>query len=115
MEYVEFSELNGQAIKEIVVDDDVVRFVTDTATYRMLHRQDCCEHVYLESTDGDVGELQGAKVIDAYEATSERTYGGESETWTFYRLVTDKGTRVFRWIGSSNGYYSETVDFVKDD
>ncbi len=107
----------------------------------LYHSRDCCETVLLEDICGDIDWLIGSPVLHASDvstkslgesalpyllATSPELYAtavaavligqeltstDESCTWTFYRLSTIKGTVVLRWYGTSNGYYSETVDF----
>lgn len=86
------------------------------------HEQDCCESVALEDFDCDFETNKSLlmvtdrpEVITAYEESSNKRSDDpddwdESKTWTFYRINTTKGSIVMRWLGKSNGYYSEQVD-----
>ncbi|MAF06142.1 hypothetical protein [Herbaspirillum sp.] len=79
----------------------------------MYHDQDCCESVTLEDIDGELDYLVGSPILEAEEAwrdASDQAGLGDSETWTYYKLGTAKGSVSLRWVGSSNGYYSESVD-----
>ena len=85
------------------------------------HEQECCESVWLEDGDGLASEVDiftncdwcefevvekgngdGVQQLDKYD---------DSYTWTFYKFRTNKGYDTIRWYGTSNGYYSERVDF----
>ena len=112
-------ELNGKVIKEIIgleqYSDEVVIKTECGRSYMFLHHQDCCERVALEEFDNDINDHSGAVVTCAEEIESDKPVSefnyDESETWTFYKIETNKGGLFMRWLGSSNGYYSESVDF----
>ena len=79
----------------------------------MFHEQDCCESVQVEDVAGDMQDLVGSPIVQAEESSNSDNppLRCESFTWTFYRLATAKGQVVLRWLGESNGYYSESVSF----
>lgn len=116
-----FEDLHGRVLCKVVNDDDVeLRFhLTEDHYVRMYHMQDCCESVSIEDIVGDLDDLVGTPLLlveevsnyepDEHEA-DEDDYYGESETWTYYRFRTIKGSVDIRWYGTSNGYYSESVD-----
>lgn len=99
-----------------VVFDRLMIQMSDGTTAMFQHHQDCCENVYIEDVEGDFMDLIGRPLVVAEEAShSAKQADGElgrwcdSETWTFYRFASDKGMIVVRWMGSSNGYYGESV------
>lgn len=123
-EQVQFSDLKGKTLTAVTVSDDkeqVDLACSDGRKFAMYHCQDCCEHVYVEDIVGDIEDLLGTPILQAEVVTSsdgESDDGpaegsDESYTWTFYKLRTIKGSVDIRWFGSSNGYYSESVDFVE--
>lgn len=75
------------------------------------HEDDCCERVEIHQVDGDPGDLLRSPLLMAEEEVSEAKEGevSESGTWTFYKFATVKGYVTVRWLGQSNGYYSERV------
>ena len=99
----------------------------NTVAYRLWHNQNCCESVYVEDICGDLTDLVGhGPILLAEEIIYNReTPEGipilneveqsyrypDSYTWTFYKLSTVWGSVTIRWYGTSNGYYSESVDF----
>lgn len=120
------------------VGGDTIEFVdTDGITYHIYHSQDCCECVVIDDICGDLQDLVGVPILLAEKVTNKdhpftgphgdallkarfhqgsklpepSEYSHESETWTFYRFRTIKGSVDIRWHGSSNGYYSEEVSF----
>lgn len=99
--------------------DCIVITTDDGARYEMYHRQECCESVDVNDVCGDISDVLGSPILLAEEVTSDdrpddllpEEYKPESQMWTFYKLSTIKGSVTIRWLGESNGYYSESVYF----
>ena len=111
MTSVERSEHDGS--------DALIFTSTDGRVFKLFHNQDCCENVGIEDIAGNLSDLIGTPLLQSEEVSSESPVRGpndyvpESETWTFYKFGTIKGYVTVRWWGTSNGYYSESVDFAE--
>jgi hypothetical protein len=115
--YCNVDVLTGKTLESLVDEGNELIFkTTDGETYRMYHEQDCCESVVLEDVVGDLQDLVGSVILIAEEVEGESPAdfeAYESYTWTFYKFATRKGYVDLRWLGQSNGYYSESVSFCK--
>ena len=116
-----FEALKGKTLVEVKVKEDyeILFTTTEGEKYLMGHEQQCCEDVHIESIVGDLEDLVGSEILMAEGVEGESRFKEEDEdeiryysTWTFYKLATLKGYVDIRWIGESNGCYSESVDFV---
>ena len=120
-----FSDLVGRTLIAVAGmekgSDRIVFHCEGGEEFTMQHFQDCCERVEVEDVVGDVADLIGSPILVAEESTNssedppgykpEYAYR-ESFTWTFYKLATRKGYVDLRWLGESNGYYSEEVSLT---
>lgn len=111
--------LVGKTLKSVENTGDQIVFTTvNGEVFALYHSQDCCESVYVEDVCGDLNDLVGTTIWTAAEVSGETLpfpdgYEPESYTWTFYKLSTIHGSVTIRFYGTSNGYYSEGVSFVK--
>jgi hypothetical protein len=124
MNYANFFELKGKTITSIQGinsdDSDTIITTSDGTIFTLLHQQDCCEHVRVYGSVGNIDDVINVEVIDAEDtnpmdnpnAPDYKCY--DSATWSQFRIVTNKGTFEIWWLGESNGYYGETVSVIKN-
>ena len=115
---VNIADMVGKVFTSVTNNNDLeLIFENDAERYVFFHSQDCCEHVRIEDIVGDLSDLEGETLLKAEETRNlfdilksvDKEFS-ESGTWTFYKFATRKGYVDVRWLGESNGYYSEGVD-----
>ena len=107
----------GKVFKSVRSTGTEMIFETDRERFVFSHYSDCCESVEIYDIVGDLEDLAGTPILIAEEVSGEipadyECY--ESSTWTFYKFATFKGWVDVRWLGESNGYYSESVDMFHE-
>ena len=123
---MDVSVLVGKTLTSVINDgnDEIIFVTSEDLQYKMYHSQDCCENVMIDDINGDLQDLVGSPILLSEQVSNEdfeKKYAESDEgknsssydsyTWTFYKLATIKGYVDIRWFGSSNGYYSESVEF----
>ena len=120
-EILTIEDMKGQTFTKVYITDDKSEmiFENDEFVFTFYHEEDCCECVQVEDVVGDLNDLVGKPldIVEVVRYDDTMPQGVELETpsdsyvWTFYKFATIKGWVDVRWLGESNGYYSEEVDF----
>lgn len=114
---LEIGSLVGEVLTYIDTDEKNDEIMLTTASGRKIkiyHDQDCCESVRIEDTQGNWHDLVGKVIVEASEDVKPQGDPPPEypDSWTRTTLTfrVDGATVISRWIGESNGYYSESVD-----
>lgn len=107
-----FEQIQGMTITAVVYKEvnESLLIHLNTHVLEMIHHQDCCETVYLEDVVGSFEDLIGYPLLEVSENLVDIATEDMSSTASYYNFKTIKASVQLRWVGESNGYYSETVD-----
>lgn len=98
---MDIKELKNKTVSKIDVLDDkegLSFYVDGYKKVTLQHTQDCCECVELNDVCGDLDDLLHSPLLRA-EVETNKGHCGEV---------------VLRFLGESNGYYSEDVDVIEE-
>lgn len=112
---MQISELVGETLSHVDAGEEQIMLTTESGRIiRIYHSQDCCENVEVEDTEGNWHELVGKVIVEASEEVKQDgdppPKNPDSWTRTTLRFKAGDSTVISRWLGESNGYYSESVD-----
>lgn len=113
---VELNSLVGEVLTYIDTDGkgEIMLTTESGRKIRIYHEQDCCESVRIEDTEGNWHNLIGKVIVEVnYDIDPSGAPMPEyPDSWTRTNLTfkVNDATVISKWIGESNGYYSESVD-----
>lgn len=109
---INIDKIKGMTITAVAYNEanESLLIHLNTHVLEMLHHQDCCETVYLADVVGSFEDLIGYPLLEVSESIVDIATGDMSSTASYYNFKTIKASVQLRWVGESNGYYSETVD-----
>ena len=109
---LKFEQIQGMTITAVVYKEsnESLLIHLNTHVLEMIHHQDCCETVYLADVAGSFEDLIGYPLLEVSESIVDIATAYTSSTASYYNFKTVKASVQLRWVGESNGYYSETVD-----
>jgi len=113
--HVQPETLIGEVLTSIDIDEREQKILLTTASGRLVmihHYQECCESVEICGTDGAWRTLVGKPIesVSVDEVDCDHEDDADSRTRTNIAFRVDGATVISRWVGDSNGYYSESVD-----
>ena len=99
-----------------VGDERLVFHAYDGSEFVFWYDHDCCASCNINDIAGELSDLVGSPILQAQLVSSDQNTDPPPEypdswTWSFYKFRTMKGDVTVRWLGESNGYYSETVTY----
>ena len=116
---VEFSTLKGEVLTDVDIDakgESILLTTQSGKVFRIYHEQDCCEHVCICDTQGRFHDIIGKVITEASHIEKDKGDPPPKypDSWTRTEFVfkTDDTTVISKWIGESNGYYSESVQIA---
>lgn len=117
---MKFESLLGKTLNRVATDYDKLTFYcSDNSVYELVgSEKDWGSQCRLEDiTEGYEDVLSDTLIVEAYMSQGEigevEEYDDKEDSWwTFYRIITTKGTVVIRWCHyCESPYYSSEVYF----
>ena len=114
-----FPTMIGVTMKTVVNlgDNELIFTAADGRRFIFYYEPDDCATCVIEDVCGDLSDLEGTPILEAEEVSNydhPAPEHADSYTWSFYKFRTHKGAVTVRWLGESNGYYSESVSFREE-